>query len=385
MNKKQKDDWDPKDTSVLEDQRQAYDEMREKCPVAHSDFMGWSLFRHQDITPVLSDSETYSNKSPFLAIPNGMDPPIHERYRKVLAPNFAKEQMVGLEPHARKIARDLLVPMRLDEKVEFIHAFVTPFAIKTLCTFLGWPDQQWEWINDWVHGNQQAVFNRDPSAGKALAQFFSEHVKANLDKHRASPNDAAGATGMLLRTEVDGMRLDNDQIVSILRNWIAGHGTVVAGLSILLFHLAQDPKLQAQLRNHPSLIPMAVEEILRADGPLVANRRVTTREVKIAGRTIPQGENVSLMWIAANRDPHVFDEPNAIKIERDTKNSLVWGQGIHLCLGAPLARLEMRVALEELLSQIKYFELVGDNQHRAVYPSNGFVTLFLRLCKSYNL
>ncbi|KTD20375.1 cytochrome P450, partial [Legionella israelensis] len=109
----------------------------------------------------------------------------------------------------------------------------------------------------------------------------------------------------------------------------------------------------------------------------VANRRVTTREVKIAERTIPQGENLSLMWIAANRDPRVFDESNTIKLERDTKHSLVWGQGIHLCLGAPLARLEMRVVLEELLSQKKYFALAGENQQRANYPGNGFSALFL--------
>jgi hypothetical protein len=96
-------------------------------------------------------------------------------------------------------------------------------------------------------------------------------------------------------------------------------------------------------------------------GPLVANRRVATQEVNIAGRTVPQGENLSLMWIAANRDPRVFDEPNTIKLNRNTENSLVWGQGIHLCLGAPLARLEMRIALEELLSRTEHFELVGND------------------------
>jgi cytochrome P450 len=110
-----------------------------------------------------------------------------------------------------------------------------------------------------------------------------------------------------------------------------------------------------------------------------ANRRTTTREVEIQGRTIPKGETLSLMWIAANRDPRTFDDPNAVKIERSTGASLVRGQGIHLCLRAPLARLEMRVALEELLSRTKRFEFAGEAPRRAVYPSNGLAAFLLRV------
>lgn len=379
MNEEQQDDWSPRDASILEDQRRAYDEMRERCPVAHSEFMGWSLFRHEDIATVLADPETYSNASRFLAIPNGMDPPVHGRYRAVLTPNFNQEQMARLEPRAREIAVNLLVPMRSGGEVEFIDAFATPFALKTLCAMLGWPEQQWECLGGWVHGSQQAAFSREPGAGKALASLFSEHVKANLELHRASPNDVADATDALLRTEVDGVRLDDDQIVSVLRNWTAGHGTVAAGLGILVLNLVQEPELQDRLRSDPSLIPAAIEEILRADGPLVANPRTTTREVKIQDRTIPKGEHLALMWIAANRDSRALDDPNVVKIERSNEASMVWGQGIHLCQGAPLARLEMRVALEELLARTKRFEFAGDAPRRAAYPSNGLATLRLRV------
>lgn len=379
MNEEQQDDWNPRDASILEDQRRAYDEMRERCPVAHSEFMGWSLFRHEDIATVLADPETYSNASRFVAIPNGMDPPVHGRYREALTPNFNQEQMARLEPRAREIAVNLLAPMHSGGEMEFIDAFATPFALKTLCAVLGWPEQQWECLGGWVHGSQQAALSREPGVGKALASLFSEHVKANLALHRATPNDVADATDALLRTEVDGVRLDDDQIVSVLRNWTAGHGTVAAGLGILVLNLAQEPELQDRLRSDPSLIPAAIEEILRADGPLVANPRTTTREVKIQGRTIPKGEHLALMWIAANRDSRTFDDPNVVKIERSTDASLVWGQGIHLCQGAPLARLEMRVALEELLARTKRFEFAGDAPRRAAYPSNGLATLPLRV------
>ena len=159
MNEVQHDDWNPLDASILKDQRRAYDEMRECCPVAHSEFMGWSLFRHEDVATVLSDPETYSNTSRFLAIPNGMNPPVHGRYHEAFAANFNQEQMAMLEPRAREIAANLLVPMLADGEVEFIEAFVTPFTLKTLCTVLGWPEQQWECLGGWVHGSEQAAFN----------------------------------------------------------------------------------------------------------------------------------------------------------------------------------------------------------------------------------
>jgi Cytochrome P450 len=378
LNETQRHDWDPRNASVLEDQRRAYDEMRERCPVAHSEFMGWSVFRHEDVAAVLADPETYSSASRHPAIPNGMDPPEHGRYRAALAPHFEQQQMARLEPRCRGIAADLLGPMPSGREAEFMEAFATPFTLKTLCFFLGWPEQLWECLGGWTHGNQQAAFTRDPAAGKALAGLFAEHVKANLDAHRASPDDVVDLTDALLSTEVDGQQLDDDQIVSILRNWTAGEGTVAGGLSLLVLHLAQQPDLQQRLRSEPSLIPAAIEEILRFDDPLVANRRTTTREVQIGDRTIPEGENLTLMWIAANRDPRVFDDPDAIRLERDTDRSLVWGQGIHLCAGAPLARLEMRVALEELLSRTRGFELAGE-AYRSVYPSDGLAAFTLRL------
>jgi cytochrome P450 len=159
-------------------------------------------------------------------------------------------------------------------------------------------------------------------------------------------------------------RFDDDQIVRILRNWTAGHGTVVAGLSLLALHLAQVPELQERLRSDLSLIPDAIEEILRVDGPLIANPRTMTREFEIGHRAIPKGEKLTLMWIAANRDPRAFDDSAAVKIERSNETSMVWGPGHPSLPGSPLARLEMRVALEELLARTKHFELT-DAHHTA--------------------
>lgn len=373
------DDWDPRDPSVLEDQRRAYDEMRERCPVAHSEFMGWSLFRHADVAEVTDDPTTYTSATRRLAVPNGMDPPVHGPYRDALAPAFGDDRMVSLEQACRRIAGELLKPMTSGGEAEFMEAFATPYTLRALCAFLGWPEAQWESLGGWTHGNQQVAFSRDRVAGKALASLFTEHVKINLTYHRGDDHDADDVTDALLATQVDGKPLDEEEIVSALRNWTAGHGTVAAALSILVLHLAEDVALQNRLRADPSLIPAAVEEILRADGPLVANRRTTAREVELGGRTIPAGESVTLMWIAANRDPRAFDDAEAVRLDRDTDEGMVWGRGIHLCLGAPMARLELRVALETLLAQTKHFEVHGEAARRVVYPSNGMEMLPLRI------
>jgi len=377
MSDARREDWDPRDPSVLEDQRLAYDDMRERCPVAYSDFMGWSLFRHEDVVRVLEDPETYSSASRHTAIPNGMDPPTHGLHRDALAPLFSEDQMASIEVRCRQIARELLEPMGGGE-AELMEAFATPFTLRTLCAFLGWSEEHWECLGGWTHGNQQAAFTRDPGAGRALAKLLSEHVRAILEEHRAHPVRDDDVTDSLLATSVGGVALDDDDIVSVLRNWIAGEGTVAGGISLQVLHLAEHADLQEQLRTDPSLIPSAIEEILRVDDPLVANRRTTRREVEIRGRTVPEGANLSLMWIAANRDPRVFDSADEVRLDRETDQALVWGRGIHLCLGAPLARLQMRVALEELLKRTSNFAVAGEVR-RSVYPSDGLASFALRL------
>jgi cytochrome P450 len=378
LNEPQHQDWDPRDPSVLKDQQAAYDEMRERCPVAYSDFMGWSIFRHQDIVDVLRDPDTHSSASRHVAVPNGMDPPEHTLHRAALAPHFVDEQMQRLEPRSREIGGELVRDVVAKGTAEVVGDFAEPFALRTLCAFLGWPEELWECLGGWTHGNQQAAFTRDPAAGRALAKLLSEHVRSNLDEHRQAHRETPDVTDALLATKVDGVSLSDDAIVSILRNWIAGEGTVAGGLSLLILHLVQAPELQRRLRQEPSLIPLAVEEILRVDDPLVANRRTATADVEIGGRTIPAGDNLTLMWIAGNRDPRAFDQPDEVRLDRDMSRSLVWGHGIHLCLGAPLARLQLRVALEELLARTDEVQIAGTIR-RSVYPSDGLAEFQVRL------
>lgn len=372
-------DWDPRSDAVLADQLGAYDTMRESCPVAHSEFLNWSVFRHADIVDILSDPETFSSATRRRAIPNGMDAPEHTLYRQVLEPLFTPEHVAEFEEDFQDIAANLLG--NLSGEVDYVAEFAEPYSLMSHCVFVGWDMTTWERLRGWTHGNLQAAFTRDREAGKSLAEiyegFVTEEISQRWEIEEYLPIDV---TSRLMTAEVNGKRLTEADIVSILRNWTAGHGTVAAGISIIAWHLAQDPALQATLRAQPERIATAVDEILRADGPLVSNRRTTTRTVELGGRSIGPGENLTLMWMAANRDPQAFEDPTTIDVERDQTGNLVFGYGIHDCVGAPLARSMMQTALRELLARCKTIELVpGGEVVRSVYPSNGFQKLTLRL------
>lgn len=378
MSSNKKAEWDPLDPDVLDQQAVAYDRMRERCPVAHSAFMGWSLFRHADIVAVLSDTASFSNASPFPAIPNGMDPPEHGHYRAALDCHFSAEALERYQPALEIIAADQLNPLLAAGCADYIAAFAAPFMMKSQCAVLGWPQEQWQQLSQWTQANASAALRQDDEAGKELAATFTDLVRGNLERERDMVSGSANAMTVLMQTQVEDKPLTDEQIVTLLRNWVAGQGTTVAAAGIVVERLAEDTALQNQLRQFPDRIPAAIEEILRHEGPLVANRRTVTREVTIAGQDFQAGDKLSLMWIAANRDPAVFDEPDSVNLERDTSQSLVWGQGIHVCQGAPLARLQLRLALEELLARTGQFHLASGRPPRAMYPSNGPAQLRLR-------
>lgn len=374
-------DWSPRDPAVQRDQRQAYDDMRERCPVAYSDFLGWSLFRYKDIADVLADPETFSSESQYRAIPNGMDAPDHSAYRDALARHFSPAEMEKFEQRCRVLAADLVQRLERHEEIDFVTGFAEPFPLKTLCLWYGWSPEAWELVRGWNHGNQRAAYAQDSQAGASLALAFSDYVVNSLQTLRSVPaSKRSGILADLLSTEVNGQSLVDDDIVSLLRTWTAGHGTVASAISILFFHLTKDQALQQQLRAEPRLIPAFIEEVLRADDPLASNRRTATRDVDINARKITAGGHLTLMWIAANRDPRAFEQPDSVCLNRPAPATLVFGGGIHFCLGAPLARLEMRIAIEEVLANTSGISLGGgEAPDRDTYPSNGLAALRVRL------
>ncbi|MGB3815015.1 MAG: cytochrome P450 [Shinella sp.] len=374
-------DWDPRSPEVLADQIGAYDRMRKACPVAHSDYLGWSLFRHGDVLQVLGDHETFSNiVSRHPSVPNGMDPPDHTLYRNMIEPYFAPERVAAFEPVFRRIASELVSDLRRNPSCDVIGDFAEPYAVRIQCGFLGWPRTLHIPLLQWVYRNREATLARNTQAMAAVALEFDGHIRSQLElRERAGVDASDDLTTCLLRQRVEGHRLDHSRIVSILRNWTVGElGTIAACVGIILHFLAEHRDVQDRLRRDRSLRPQAIEEILRLDGPLISNRRVVTRKVAMGGRMFEAGDRITVIWASANRDDAAFADAKRFNLERDQSQSLLYGAGIHVCPGAQLARMQLRVVLDELLDGLEPFALFsGSKPVRAVYPASGFSSLFL--------
>ena len=377
-------DWDPRDPAVLSDQIRAYDQMRARCPVAYSDYLGWSVFRHDDIVAVVGDHETFSSAvSSHPAVPNGFDPPKHGPYRTVVDHYFTPEHMLAFEPVCRQVARDLIARLSLGVPVEIISMFALEFALEAQRAWLGWPAYTISALRHWTAQNHRATLARDREALDAVAAVFDSTVRRVLDDRRAlgaaaTENDI---TSQLMREQVDGVPLNDQELVAILRNWTVGElGTMSASLGILIDYMARHPGLQEELRGAPHRLAGAIDEILRIHSPLVANRRVATRDVSLGGRTISAGDQVTVIWASGNRDESHFGDPDEYQPHRNAPDNLLYGCGIHDCPGAPLARLELRVVMEELLAKTRLIEAVpGSTPDFASYPASGFRALRVRL------
>ena len=379
MNTAKPADWNPTSKDVQADQIAAYDAMRKRCPVAHSDYLWWSLFLHEDVMRVLEDHETFSNAaSNHLSIPNAMDPPEHTPYRKIIERYFTAEDMDAFEPVCRRIADALVASQPRDQDFELMADFAQPFALRVECAFMGWPDNLHEPLAQWIDKNHRATRAGDRSAMAQIAVEFDGHIKQQLvlrrDAGEQAPEDV---TTRLVREHINGRPLSDEEIVSIVRNWTVGElGTIAASVGILVHYLAAHPALQAELRERPSDLNDAIDEILRIHAPLIANRRVTTRPVEIHGRKIDAGERLTLLWAAANRDEAVFGDPDTFDPERNRDHNLLYGAGVHVCPGAPLARLELRVLMEALLAGTSDMVLASNpSPELAAFPASGFSSL----------
>lgn len=376
-------DWNPTSAEVQRDQRAAYDDMRRRCPVAYSEFLGWSLFRHEDVLRVLLDHQTFSSAvSQHLSVPSGMDQPEHTPYRRIIEPYFSAGRMAAFELVCRDLATRLVQDLNARREVEFMAEAALPFAVRIQCAFLGWPTSLEAPLTRWTRKNHEATLAQDRKAMSEIALEFEGIIDDLMETRlQAGAGPETDLTAALMHEKVWGRSLSNEELASILRNWTVGEiGTISAAVGILAHYLAEHADLQKQLRAQPDRLPDAIEEILRIFGPLVSNRRVTTRPVEIGGRKIAAGERITLMWISANRDEQVFADPDSFRLDRDYSKNLLWGAGIHVCPGAPLARLEMKVFLEELLSRTGDIALIpGRAPTLAVYPASGFATLPLRI------
>lgn len=386
MTKQPEPDWDPRSEPALSNQIAVYDAMRQRCPVARSQYGYTSLFRHDDVMRVLNDPEVFSNAvSRYPSVPNGMDPPQHTEFRRVIEPYFSAKRMDDFEPACREIVVDLTKNLPVDGECEMIGVFAQSFAVRAQCDFLGWPVDMRESLRQWIRKNHAATLARDAAALSAVALEFDGHVKDLLAMRRkagaAAPCDI---TTSLMHAKAFGRPIAENEIVSILRNWTVGElGTISASVGILAHYLAVNPAIQDQLREHSDLLPAAIDEILRIRAPLIMSRRVTVKPVTIRERELAGGERIAILWASVNRDEAVFGDPDQFRLDRDPALNLLYGTGIHECPGAPLARLELRIVMEELLKRTQRISPVaGRATVNARFPAGGFSSLPLWIRKS---
>lgn len=376
-------DWDPMSRESRQNQIAAFDAQRRAGPVAHSEAMHWSLLGHADVMRALLDHETFSNVvSAHPAVPNGMDPPEHAAFRTIIDPYFGPGPISDFAPRCRRIADTLAARLPDFGEADLMTDFAQEFALEAQCAFMGWPETLFAPLRRWVHRSAEATRSRDRTVTAAVAAEFEGYV-ADLLAVRRAAGDAApdDATTRLMRERIDGRPLTDAEIASIVRNWTVGElGTIAASIGIVIHYLIENPALEATLRADPSGLVPAIDEILRIHAPLIANRRTTACPVEVGGRSLGAGERITLIWASANRDEAVFGDPDAYDPEGNAARNLLYGAGIHVCPGAPLARAELAIAIDALLRRAgRIAAAPGKPPVRAVYPGAGFSSLPVRI------
>lgn len=356
-------DYDPYSYALHEDPYPVYRRLREHAPVAWHPGAGfWTLARHADVLAAFRDAATFSNRHgvsldrdafherawtmmSFLA----MDPPRHTRMRALVSRAFTPRRVSGLEPRIREIATEHLDALARRGEGDFIADFAGRLPMDVISELLGVPVADRAGLReraDRVVHREEGVHALPGAAAEAALELV-RYFTALLAERRARPRD--DLLGALLEAEIEGDRLTEREIVGFLFLMIiAGNETTTKLLGNALYWLARHPGARARLRAEPGLVAGWVEETLRYDASTQALARLAARDVEMGGERIRAGDKVVLLVGSANRDERVFEDPDRYDLGRDTTASLAFGRGTHFCLGASLARLEGRVALEEL-------------------------------------
>lgn len=356
-------------TKTAEDPTAFYASLRETCPVSwvSERTRYWALTRHEDIVQAAMQPEVFaSGLAPRLhvrSVPLESDPPEHAQIRRVLQAYFLPARMATFEATSRAIVRELLEPLLAEGGGDLARGLTQPLTTQVLLTVINQPREDWVDIKHWA---EDAYLDRssdpaDHALFKAADDNLYAYCRAMVADRRRAPGDpASDITSALLTLEIEGQ--DTDELaVGVLRLLVsAGHDSTTTALSTCLHHLAINPDDQAFLRADLSRIPTGVEEILRFNTPVISMPRVLTQDIDLHGREMKAGERVRLVFGSGNRDPRAFENAERCILDRKPNRHMVFGHGIHLCIGAPLARQEIRLALEELLGRTTSFQLAGE-------------------------
>jgi len=369
-----KADFDPLLPETFDTPQDDYRRLRKECPVAHSDAWGgfWALMKHDDVVNAASDSDTFitskQNVVPKVAFtgrrpPLHLDPPEHTPYRRALNPLLSERRIKQFEPKIREICARLLDKMVANGGGDICADFSARMPIEVFAHWMNLPSEQADALAEVGRRYNIAVQSNDIESTKETSLKLYDMARDLVRQRKASPMDpSADAASALLAARVDGEPLPDEMIVGTIRQvLVVGIIAPTVVIGSIAVHLSRDRALQDKLRAEPQLIPEAMEEFLRLYTPYRGFARTAKTDVCIRGRNIPAGEPIALVYASANRDEEVFENAEEFRLGRpNMKDSVAFGRGPHMCLGAGLARLELIVALEEMLARTKGFHVSGE-------------------------
>jgi cytochrome P450 len=367
-------DFDHTDPGWVKDPYPIWEELREQCPVAHSDRYGgvWLPVRHDDVAAVAYDTEHFTSRSVVvselrpgpedlpapigIAPPITSDPPFHQIARRLLLPAFAPKPIQALEPFTRELCVALLDKVAGQTHVDAAIDYAQDIPVMVIAKMLGFPQEDADIFRQFIH---QILEDVDLPAEERLAMQqegkLDAYLEARINEHLEHPRD--DLTTFLLEAEIDGQKLQPEHVAgTMVLLMAAGIDTTWSAIGASLWHLAQHPEDRHRLVTEPELLPFAIEEFLRAYAP-VTMARLVAQDFEFQGCPMHEGDWLLLPFPAANRDPEAFPDADKVVIDRVENRHAAFGLGIHRCLGSNLARMELTVAVDEWLKRYPDFEL----------------------------
>ena len=368
-------DYDIFDAGYIADPFPVWDELRSSCPIAHTDRLGgsWMPTRYADVTAIARNVEQFSSREVGVGPPNedgddgllpaglppiSADPPEHTWTRRLLLPWFSPGRVDTYEIYTRSLCRELVAGFADSGRADAAADYAQQIPVRVIGLVLGVPESMSDVFTGWVRDVLEFANDeerRTRSRAEIIAYFMGE-----MDQRRHG--DGTDLITSLLQAEVDGEPVPDGHVLgTVALTLIAGVDTTWSGIGSALWHLATHPEDCGRLVAEPELMPTAIEELLRAYSP-VTMARVVTSDVEYAGCPMREDDKVLLNFPAANRDPEAFPDADVVRIDREHNRHVAFGAGIHRCAGSNLARMEMRVAVEEWLARIPEFHLDPDGE-----------------------
>ncbi len=347
--------------------------VRTQCPVAHSDQHGgfWVAAGYEEVLSVAQDWATFSSEHGITipggpapagstpAIPEMVDPPLHREYKRLINAWFTPAVVSRQEQATRDLVTRLIDDVIEVGTCDFMTAFAKPLpGLVFFEMVLHAPADELDEINRCANLASNPSTPEAREARGAMLRWIGEFA----ERRRAEPaqDDVVDA---ILNAEIDGRPITQREVVGIIQLLIFGGLDTTAGaLGQMMIRFCRQPEIPALLRERPELIPDAVEELLRLDGPFIAIGRTAMADTELSGRSIKRGDRVLISWASANRDEHEFDRPHRFDLDRESNRHIAFGAGPHRCAGSNLARMNLRIAVGEIVRRLEDLRLATDGE-----------------------